>query len=278
VQKFQTRHGLTADGLIGIKTLRKLNVPIDERIQQLAASLEHCQSLPPIPDRDYIVVNIADFTLKLFDDGKLLLFMLVIVGKTYRQTPTFNGHISSLVLNPSWTIAHSIATEDILPKIKNNPRYLKQLQIRVLRDAKVNREIDPDTVNWAHLSTERFPYRLRQDPGPANALGRMKFLFPNPYDVYLHDTPAQELFQKDARTFSSGCIRLAKPLELAVYLLQGTPLGSIEALTAAISSKKTQSLAIPSPIAIYIVYVTAWVDPEGIIQFRPNIYNRDPAL
>ena len=278
VQRFQTRHGLTADGTVGAGTLTELNVPITERIRQLAASLERCQPLPTVLEHRHILVNIADFSLKLYEDGKPVLSMPVIVGKTYRQTPVFNGRISSLVLNPTWEVPHSIATKDILPKIKKNPGYLSQMHLRVFQGWNGTAEIDPATINWASLSATHFPYRLRQDPGPANALGRVKFLFPNPYDVYLHDTPSRELFQKDARTFSSGCIRIAKPLDLAVYLLQGTKLNSMDALNAAISREKTQQIIIPSPIAVHIVYMTAWVDREGIIQFRSDIYNRDPAL
>lgn len=278
VQRFQARHGLTADGAVGARTLNELNVPISERIRQLAASLERCQPLPPVLEQRHILVNIADFTLKLYEDGKPVLSMPVIVGKTYRQTPVFNGRISSLVLNPAWEVPHSIATKDLLPKIKKNPGYLSQMHLRVFQGWKGATEIDPATIDWANLSSKHFPYRLRQDPGPANALGRVKFLFPNPYDVYLHDTPSRELFQKDARTFSSGCIRIAKPLDLAVYLLQGTKLNSMDALTEAISREKTQQIVIPAPIAVHIVYMTAWVDREGIIQFRSDIYNRDPAL
>ncbi|MCX5864550.1 MAG: L,D-transpeptidase family protein [Deltaproteobacteria bacterium] len=278
VQRFQTRHGLLADGTVGAGTLTELNVPTSERIRQLAASLERCQPLPAVLEHRHILVNIADFTLKLYEDGKPVLAMPVIVGKTYRQTPVFNGRISSLVLNPNWEVPHSIATKDLLPKIKKNPGYLGQMHLRVFQGWQDSAEIDPATINWASLSATHFPYRLRQDPGPANALGRVKFLFPNPFDVYLHDTPSRELFQKDARTFSSGCIRIAKPLDLAAYLLQGTKLNSVDALNAAISREKTQQIVIPAPIAVHIVYMTAWVDRDGIIQFRSDIYNRDPAL
>ena len=278
VQKFQTRHGLSADGAVGTKTLTELNVPINQRIRQLAASLELCQPLPQQLEPRHILVNIADFSLKVFEDGKPVLSMPVIVGRTYRQTPVFNGLISSLVLNPTWEVPHSIAIKDLLPKIKKNPGYLAQLHLRVFQGWKPATEINPASVHWANLNPAHFPYRLRQDPGPDNALGRVKFLFPNPYDVYLHDTPARELFKKDARTFSSGCIRIAKPLDLAVYLLHGTPLGSMDALTAAIAREKTQPIALPSPIAVHIVYMTAWVDPDGTVQFRPDIYNRNPPL
>lgn len=278
VQRFQTRHGLTADGAVGARTLNELNVPINERILQLAASLARCQPLPLLLEDRHILINIADFTLKLFEDGKLLLSMPVIVGKTYRQTPVFNGRISSIVLNPSWEVPHSIATQDLLPKIKKDPGYLDRLHLRVLQGWKASTEIDPASIDWSRLSQTRFPYRLRQEPGPANALGRVKFLFPNPYDVYLHDTPARELFQKDSRTFSSGCIRLAKPLELALYLLQGSRLNSMDSLNAALASEKTQQMTIPSPIAVHIVYMTAWVDRDGTVQFRPDIYKRDLTL
>lgn len=278
VQRFQRRHGLAADGQVGAKTLRALNVPVSERIRQLTASLERCQALPPLLERRHVVVNIADFSLKLYEEGRLRLQMPVIVGRPYRQTPVFHSRISSLVLNPSWNVPKSITTRDLLPKVKKNPEYLRQMGFRILRDWKGGAEIDPATIDWASLVPARFPYRLRQDPGPANALGRLKFFFPNPYDVYLHDTPSQELFQQDARAFSSGCIRIGRPLELAAYLLQGTALGTSDALEAAISRGGTRTLGVPRPIAISVVYMTAWVDPEGILHFRPDIYNRDPAL
>lgn len=275
VQKFQSRHGLTVDGVVGPKTLAELNVPIEDRVSQLSASLQRCQPLPQILENRHILVNIADFSLKLFENGKLVLSMPVIVGKSYRQTPVFSGRVDTLVINPSWNVPNSIATQDILPKVQKNIGYLRQMNFRVLRSWKAKTEIDPATIDWKNFSSSRFPYQLRQDPGPSNALGRVKFLFPNPYDVYMHDTPARELFRKNSRTFSSGCIRLAKPLDLAIYLLQGKPLGSLDALNEAIVSGETRSVSIPSPIAVHIVYMTAWVDHEGIVQFRPDIYNRN---
>ena len=164
VQRFQARHGLTVDGVVGPRTLTELNVPVSERIRQLAASLERCQPLPSLLERRHILVNIADFTLKLYEDGKLLLSMPVIVGKTYRQTPVFNGYISSLVLNPNWEVPHSIATKDLLPKIKKNPGYLGKLHLRVFRGWKGSAEIDPATIDWATLST--CALSLPASPGP----------------------------------------------------------------------------------------------------------------
>ncbi len=275
VRKFQARHGLSADGVVGAKTLVALNVPVGERIRQLAASLKRCQPLPQQLERRHILVNIADFTLKLYEEGTLLLAMPVIVGKTYRQTPVFSRRITSLILNPCWEVPDSIAAKDLLPKIKKDPRYLDKWHLRVLREWGSDEKIDRAAIDWKRIAVDRFPYRLQQAPGPDNSLGRVKFDLPNPHDVYLHDTPARELFQRDSRAFSSGCIRLARPLELALYLLQGTGLSTMDSLTAAISSQETREIAIPSPIPVYIVYMTAWVDPDGTIQFRPDIYGRN---
>jgi len=275
VLRFQARHGLEADGLVGARTLRELNRPVSDRIRQITGNIERCRLLPVLEDRRHIVVNIADFTLKLYEEGNLRLFMPVIVGTTYRQTPVVSGRIASLVLNPEWNVPLSIATEDMLPRIKKDPGYLARQGLRVLQDWKTGEELDPAAIDWAGLSPEDFPYWLRQDPGPQNALGRVKFLFPNPHYLFLHDTPAREQFDKNERLFSSGCIRLARPLGLAVYLLQGTTLGSMEALAAAIEEGETVTVDIPSPMAIYIVYLTAWVDPGGTVQFRNDVYNRD---
>jgi len=278
LQKFQVRHGLNPDGNVGKKTLRELNVSVDQRIRQLTANLERCKTTPALTEHRYLLVNIADFTVKVFEKGKLQLSMPAIVGRADWPTPTFKSRISSLILNPTWSVPQSIAVKDFLPKLKKDAKYLEKKSINILGDPKSNTAIDPTTIDWANVSEAQFHYRLRQDSGSGNALGRLRFTFPNPYDIYLHDTSSKGLFQRDDRTFSSGCIRVAKPLDLAAYLLQGTPLGSVEALNAAISRKKTRSVTIPSPIAIYIVYMTAWVDTEGVVQFRHNIYNRPPAL
>jgi len=278
VLKFQARHGLVPDGVVGEKTLGELNQPIATRIAQLAANLNRCQPLPRRLSPRHILVNIADFTLTLYEEGEPALSMPVIVGRTYRQTPVLNGRVSSLVLNPAWEVPHSIATHDLLPKIKKDPGFLRRLGFKVFRGWENGAEIAPESIAWAKLSTGRFPYRLRQEPGPANALGQVKFPFPNPQAIYLHDTPAQELFASETRTFSSGCIRLAQPIALAAYLLKGTPLADENRLREEIAKGKTKSIAIPEPIAIHVVYLTAWVNRDGDIQFRPDVYRRDPAL
>jgi murein L,D-transpeptidase YcbB/YkuD len=271
VQRFQIRHGLTANGIVGAETLKELNVPARERIKQLSATIERCSKLPPLQENRYILINITDFTLNLFEDGKPVLTMPVIVGKKTQQTPEFDGLITNLIINPAWSVPYSIASKEYLPKLKKNPGYLSRSRMRVYR---ANQRIDPSTINWSSYSANNFPLLLRQDPGPGNSLGRIKFMFTNPHDIYLHDTTTKKLFQRFPRAFSHGCIRVKDPIDLAAYLLQDTPMGSEEAIKSAINKGKTRSLDLPSPIPINIVYITAWVDAEGTVQFRPNIYNR----
>ena len=271
VQRFQIRHGLTANGIVGAETLKELNVPARERIKQLSATIERCSKLPPLQENRYILINITDFTLNLFEDGKPVLTMPVIVGKKTQQTPEFDGLITNLIINPAWSVPYSIASKEYLPKLKKNPGYLSRSRMRVYR---ANQRIDPSTINWSSYSANNFPLLLRQDPGPGNSLGRIKFMFTNPHDIYLHDTTTKKLFQRFPRAFSHGCIRVKDPIDLAAYLLQDTPMGSEEAIKSAINKGKTRSINLPSPIPINIVYVTAWIDSEGTAQFRPNIYNR----
>ncbi len=276
VRAFQSRHGLKPDGTVGVTTLAALNVSIAERVRQLRVNLLRCQPLPAMLGPRHILVNIADFSLQVFEDGRPVLNMPVIVGKTYRQTPVLSSIVSTVVINPGWEVPYSIARKDILAHIRKEPDYLQQHNFRVFRGwSKDSEEIDPAAIDWSSVSGKKFSYRLRQEPGAANALGRIKFLFPNEYDVYLHDTPSRELFRRESRTFSSGCIRVAKPLDLAVHLLQGTPLGTAEAINAAIDAGKTKQLLIPAPIAVHVVYMTAWVDNDGVLQFRPDVYGRD---
>ncbi|MFZ5774003.1 MAG: L,D-transpeptidase family protein [Thermodesulfobacteriota bacterium] len=275
LRKFQARHGLNPDGAAGKSTVAALNVSIAERVRQLEVNLERCQPLPQMLEPRHILVNIADFSLNLYEDGKPALSMPVIVGRTYRQTPVLSSIISTIILNPPWSVPDTIARKDILDHIRKEPGYLRKHNFRVYRGwGKGGEEIDPDSVEWSKLSG-RMPYRFRQEPGAVNALGRIKFQFPNEYDVYLHDTPSRQLFSRESRTFSSGCIRVGKPLDLATHLLKGSKLGELAALNAAIASGKTQQVPIPAPIPVHVVYMTAWVDGDGLVQFRSDVYGRD---
>ncbi|MDH3237229.1 MAG: L,D-transpeptidase family protein, partial [Deltaproteobacteria bacterium] len=194
-------------------------------------------------------------------------------------TPVFSGTIKYLEVNPYWNIPHGIAVEEILPKIRKDPDYLAKQRIRVFESWRENApEIDPATVDWDQVTDRRFPFKLRQDPGPLNPLGRVKFIFPNKFAVYLHDTPARGLFQNPARGQSHGCIRVEKPLDLAAYLLRDAPRRTREALAEMMEGGVPEVISLRDPIRVHILYWTAWVDGGGTVNFRNDIYERDPPL
>jgi murein L,D-transpeptidase YcbB/YkuD len=225
------------------------------------------------------VVNIARFTLDVVEDEQTVLTMRIIVGKPYRDTPVFSSNITYLVVNPFWNVPPRIAVEDKLPLIRQDASYLARNHIKVFQGwGAETREIDPTTINWSKVSSEKFPYRLLQTPGPFNALGQVKFILPNPFDVYLHDTPSRELFSRAIRTFSSGCIRIEKPLELAVYVLRENQRWTQESITAIIERRREQAIKLPAPLPVHLLYWTAWVEADGIVHFREDIYQRDTLL
>ncbi len=279
VRRFQKRHGLTDDAVVGRGTLVVLNVPAEDRVRQIEVNLERWRWLPRDLGERHILVNIADFHLWVREKDQVMLEMRVVVGKPYRRTPVFTGRMTYLVLNPYWQVPHKLAVEDVLPMVKKDPNHLAKINMKVFQgwgaDAK---SIDPATINWRDLTRRRFPYRLRQDPGPTNALGRIKFMLPNQYDVYLHDTPAKELFRKDTRTFSSGCIRLEKPVELAEYLLRGSRLEGRQAILEAMQNSVDRIQPLPVPIPVHLLYWTSWVETGGAVHFRQDIYERDQVL
>jgi L,D-transpeptidase YcbB len=195
-----------------------------------------------------------------------------------RATP-FSARVTALVLNPSWTVPHSIAIKEVLPAIRKDPQYLAKNTLKVLQGwGAQTREIDPHTIPWATVSAAHFPYRFWQAPGPTNPLGRIKFVLPNEFDVYLHDTPFRALFTKTVRAFSHGCIRVEQPIALAEYVLRDDPQWTGEALRAAIAQGRERLVQVPQPLPIYLLYWTAWVDQDGVLQFRPDIYERDRRL
>jgi len=278
VRAFQRRHGLDDDGIVGTRTLAALNVSIEERIRQIQMNMERWRWLPHDLGRRFILVNAADFALKVVEDGRVALAMSVVVGRPYRRTPIFTGQLRYLIFNPDWNVPPSIARKDLLPKIRKDPGYLAAHNYQLLSDWSAQaRELDPLRIDWSAVSG-RFPYKLRQRPGPENALGRVKFMLPNRYNVYLHDTPSRELFRKTVRSFSSGCVRVAKPIELTEYLLSGTEGWDSQRIQATIESGKTIQVNLPLPIPVYFTYFTAWVDSQGTVQFRDDLYRRDSAL
>lgn len=274
LRRFQGRHALAADGVLGKGTLAALNVPVGHRIDQLRMSLERARWVSASVPADFVAVNIASFQAGVVRGGQLVWSSRVVVGRDARQTPIFRGDMTYLVLNPTWTVPPTILRKDILPKIRKDVGYLRRENIRVLDPG--GREVDPATVNWtAHAKGA--PYTFRQDPGPANSLGRIKFMFPNEHSVYLHDTPAKQLFEKPERTFSSGCIRVEDPLRLAELVLDD-PAWTRAALEEAIATGETRTVRLRRPMPVLLLYWTALADADGTARFFRDVYGRDEAL
>lgn len=279
VQEFQSRMGLKGDGVIGKQTLSAMNVPVEARIQQIILNMERARWMPDDLGEDYIFVNVANFDLKAVSRGKTRLSMRAIVGKPYRRTPVFSEKLSHLELNPFWTVPPRIALLDLVPKLKQDKDYFAKQGITVYDGwGKESRPVDITTMNWSKYSVSNFPYRLRQEPGPENALGQIKFMLPNKFSVYLHDTSARDLFGSDSRAFSSGCVRVEKPKELAEFILENQPAWGRVQIDKAISSGSTLVVKVSRPVWVHLTYFTAWVDDDGRTQFREDIYGRDKRL
>lgn len=275
VHRFQSRHDLEPDGVAGPATLRALNRPMSARIQQVIINMERLRWLPDEAAHRAIIVNLAGFQLAVLEGGWPVLTMPVIIGKRYRRSPMFSGTMTYLELNPTWTVPESIAAGDYLPKLRRDPGFLAEESFRVITGG---REVDPLFIDWSRVPAKPFPYILRQDPGPGNALGRVKFMFPNRFHVYLHDTPAGELFSRRVRTFSSGCIRVADPLALAGYLLKDDPKWTPWRVDEVLDSGETTEVPLRAPMPIYLTYATIWIGDDGAAQYRGDIYGRDAGL
>ncbi len=269
VQVFQARHGVPATGAVDERTRDLLNVSAAERLRQLEITAGRWRWLPRTFPERYLWVNVPESTLELREHGTAVITMRVIAGHPDRPTPSFVDEITAVDLNPAWSVPRRIAVEDLLPAQQADPDFLRRLGIRVLpAHAPDGRPRDPSRIDWAALGPERFPWRLRQDPGPANSLGRYRFVMDNPWDIFLHDTPSRRLFDLQSRTLSSGCIRLEDPEALVAALL-----GTLPAATAA-----SRRLRLPQPIPIYVVYLTSRVTDDGVVHFRPDVYGRDARL
>ncbi len=279
VRQFQERSRLKVDGIVGLDTLGMLNVPVNRRIRQVVLNLERWRWLPHDLGTRYIIVNTADFRLKAVENGRVALQMRVVVGRPARRSPVFSADMTYLVINPYWNVPTTIAVEDILPELRKDVGYLAQRGIRVFQSWDVDApEVDPAAVDWQAYHADRFPFWLRQDPGPYNALGRIKFMFPNPFAVYLHDTPNRSLFNRVQRDFSSGCIRVESPAALADFVLAGDDRWPPDVLAEMIEKGERRTIRLKQPVPVHLLYMTAWADDTGAIQFRKDIYDRDKAL
>lgn len=281
LERFQARHGLLADGVLGQRTVAALAAPVEWRITQTILALERLRRLPPNREPRWLLVDIAGFRLEAIDEPlpgreEVVLESPIIVGTRYDQTPELTARAVALTLNPYWHVPRSIAVKEILPDVRKDPGWLARNEMAVFDRA--GHRVDPSTVAWWALGPGNFPYRLRQDWGPKNPLGRIKLEMPNRYDVYLHDTPRKDLFARTQRTFSHGCMRVARMHELAALLLaeQGCDLARIEAAIEV--SRGPRTIPLRTRPLVHVTYLGAVVDADGTVRFRDDVYGRDARL
>lgn len=274
VRSFQHRMGLNVNGKLNNQTITELNKPVDFRIRQMMLNLERLRWVPVDLGKEYLIANIPEYKLHVIEDKKLVWTTNVVVGKDVKQTTIFKGNISRIVLNPYWNIPNSIIMGEIIPKIKANPNYLADNNMEVVSGEKV---IEPSTINWDKYKNA-VPFTVRQKPGKGNALGRMKFLFPNNFNIYLHDTPSKGLFDASTRAFSHGCVRVENPNKLLLHFLRNDKTWNQEKIDSIIETNEEFGIIIKPTIPVYIVYFTSWVDNNGQLNFRDDIYKLDDQL
>ncbi|WP_455212623.1 L,D-transpeptidase family protein [Kaarinaea lacus] len=278
VEHFQVRYGIEVDGMVGPQTRAAMNVPIEERIKQMQFNLERWRWLPRNLGERYLLVNTAGYELVVYEYNAPLYVMRVIAGTPERPTPAVVGPLESIIFNPYWYIPRKIALNDVVPRQKRNPNFFKSVGIRVFKNQQAKlREIPASRIDWEHVNQNNFPYQLRQDPGPQNSLGAIKFKFTNDYALYLHDTPKQRLFDRETRAFSSGCIRVEDAVYLAEYLLQNENGWTKDQIRTVIDSGETVSIELTSHIPLYLVYWTAWVSRDNQVYFRKDVYGWDKS-
>jgi L,D-transpeptidase YcbB len=273
VRSFQSRMGLASDGVIGADTIAELNVPLADRIRQLRVNLDRGRVLLQDLPAEFVVVNIAAYTVYYVRGQQVVWQSRAQVGKPYRRTPIFRSEISYIVLNPTWTVPPGIIELDILPAAQHDPASITRKGLRVLDAA--GQELDPAAIDWSQYRSGHIPYTLRQDPGPSNALGRVKLMFPNPYQVYLHDTPSQGLFDRTDRAFSSGCVRVERALELTELVLDDPERWNAASIASAVEQGSLRNVTLKKRVPVLLAYWTAWVDPQGRMNFRRDLYGQD---
>lgn len=275
VRRFQQRHGLLVDGIVGRATLAALDLPAADRLRQVDASLARRRQLPAELGERYLLVNLPAFRLEAVEKGRPVLAMDVVVGRPSMPSPEVVSQVTHLVVNPYWNVPASIASRELAPRESAEPGYLASLGIRVFAGPGGEGELAPEAIDWPAVTRGEQRLFLRQDPGPRNSLGRLSMLMPNDDDICLHDTPEKGAFARSRRALSHGCIRLGDAAALAAYLLRDEPAWSVEALAAAIAGGKRREIRLPSPMPIYLVYWTAWIAADGELEFRDDVYRRD---
>jgi murein L,D-transpeptidase YcbB/YkuD len=268
IKRFQERHRIKPDGIIDPSTVAALNVPVEQRIRTIALNLERWRWLPdPMPAR-YLMVNVPDFRLEAIENGKMVMDMRVVVGEPDNKTPIFADEMTHVIFSPYWNIPPGIAKDETIPRVMNDPAFLARNNMEVVNQS--GQVVDPYSVDWANTSG----LRIRQRPGSDNALGGVKFVFPNNFDVYLHDTNATKLFDRIERGLSHGCVRVEEPLKLAQYVLRDQTEWTPEAIDAAMKAGQEKHVKLSTPIPVYIVYKTAWVH-DGGVRFLKDLYGHD---
>lgn len=276
IRHFQETHGLKVDGVIGKVTLQAMNVSASERVQQIKTALERRRWMPRDLGEQYLLINLANYTLSAVKDGEEKLNMRVVVGQKKRQTPSFSSQMNNVVLNPYWNVPRKLAIKDLLPKQQQNFNYFYTHDIRVFKREDGHKvEQDAYLIDWNDLNEDNFPYILRQDPGEHNALGRVKFLFPNQWAIYLHDTNHKNLFNRAMRSLSSGCIRVEDPLALANFSLANRY--QPKTILEMIESKENKGRRVTKLLSVYAVYFTVWMG-NNEVHFSPDIYQRDKRM
>jgi len=275
VLAFQKRHHLGVDGVVGPATLAAMNVTAEERVDQIRVNLERMRWVyDELPD-NMLLVDIAGQEVQLRHGEKVVWASRVIVGRQERPTPVFRDQVEYLELNPRWTVPPTILKKDILPAMRKDPGYLKQKGLQVVtRDGE---PVSPGSVDWS-TPASKFPYMIRQPPGDKNALGQIKFMFPNRFSVYLHDTPNRNLFQKPRRLFSSGCVRVERPWELAELVLNDPARWNQDTFAQIVAAKKTRWVHLAKPLPVILAYWTAEAGANGEVMFREDVYERDAAV
>ena len=277
VQIFQRQHGLADDGALGPRTIAAMNVSAADRARQIALNMERWRWLPERLEKDHIVVNVPAAEMEVVENGAAVMIMKVVVGDPDHPTPALHAHMTSLVLNPIWRIPASIATNEILPKLKKNPGYLIANDLELVNDAIAPGSPESQGVGIPWNSMNSMPWAVRQRPGSDNALGRIKFNIPNSDDIYLHDTPNHKAFTRSDRALSHGCVRVERPEDLALYVLRDKD-WSREKLEDEIGKGDTHTVSLQKSLPVWLLYWTVWVDAEGTVQFRDDIYDRDLHL